>query len=292
MKKRVIQQCKEYFQIALGSFFLATGLSCFLVPFRLSSGGVSTLGTLLLYWFNIPIYVTTLIVNAVLFLFGVRYLGRDSVLKTGAGILFSSLFLALSSYMPLYTEDILPAALLGGALMGMGIGLAVRQEASTGGSDFAALILNRFFPHISVSLWILAIDCGIIIFAGLAFGSVTVTFYSAIALILSMKTTDLVLSFGDAAKSILILSPCADRISECIQTRFSRGTTGIYSRGMYEGRDCIMLLSVITPKELPVLIHLIRKIDRNAFIIVSDAREVVGEGFGSGKLYDVIHSKK
>lgn len=292
MKKNIICSIQEHFMIAVGTLFLAVGLTVFLVPFKLSSGGVSTLGTIFLYLFNMPISVTTLLFNGILFIVGYKYLGRTSVLKTISGILFFSLFLELTRRIPIYTDDILPATLIGGILTGLGIGIAVRQEASTGGSDFAALILNRLFPHISVSHWLLVIDCSIILVAGLVFGSLTVTFYSAITLAISIKTADWILTFGDAAKSLFILSPFADRISECIQTHFSRGTTGIYSRGMYEGRDCLMLLSVIHPKELPALLHLIRKIDKNAFVIISDVREVVGEGFGSGAVYDKIRSKK
>jgi len=292
MRKDAFLILKEYFCIAAGSFLLAFGLIVFLVPGKLSSGGVSTVGTVLLYLTDIPIFVTTLVLNAILFVFGWRFLGKKSIFKTVAGILFSSLFLALCAHFPVYTEDILLAALLGGVFIGLGIGLAIRQEASTGGSDFAALILNRLIPHISVSHWILFIDCGIIALAGLVFGSITVTLYSAIALLVSMKAADLILTFGDAAKSVFVLSPKAKEISACIQTRFARGTTGIYSKGMYTGQNSLMLLSVVSPKELPVLIHLIRSKDHNAFIIVSDVREVLGEGFKKGTAYDAVRDDK
>lgn len=291
MQNKTLKVVRSYFSVIAGSFILAIGLVLFLSPMKLSSGGVSTVATVLLHLFGIPLSVTTLALNAVLFLVGYRFLGKSSMLKTVAGIVSLSLFLEICARFPVYTEDILIATIAGGVLMGAGIGLAVRQEASTGGSDFAALILNRFIPHISVSVFILLIDCLIIAAAGLVFRSVTVTVYSAIALFISMQATNSVLSFGEKSKSLFILSARTEEISACIQKRFSRGTTGIYSRGMYEARDSLLLLSVVSPKELPVLIHLVRKIDKNAFIIISDVREVVGEGFGSGAAYDKIRKK-
>ena len=288
MKKEIRTTFRVYFLIAAGSFLLALGLSLFLVPMKLSSGGVSSFATILLHIFSVPLSVTTLVINAVLFVFGFKFIGKSALFKTMAGVLFSSFFLEIVRFFPVYTEDIIIATLIGGLLVGLGIGLVVRQEASTGGSDFAALILNRFFPHLSISVLIMLIDCAIITIAGLVFRSVTITFYSGIALFISMKATDLVLSFGDAAKSIFILSPKADEISLQIQNQFARGTTGIYSKGMYTDRDNLMLLSVVRPKELPILIRLVRSIDKNAFIIISDAREVLGEGFNNGTAYDKI----
>lgn len=288
MKKEICTTLRVYFLVAVGSFLLALGLSLFLVPMKLSSGGVSSFATILLHIFSVPLSVTTLVINAVLFIIGFKFIGKSALFKTIAGVLFSSFFLEIVRFFPVYTEDIIIATLIGGLLVGLGIGLVVRQEASTGGSDFAALILNRFFPHLSISVLIMLIDCAIITIAGLIFRSVTITFYSGIALFISMKATDLVLSFGDAAKSIFILSPKADEISLQIQNHFARGTTGIYSKGMYTDRDNLMLLSVVRPKELPILIRLVRSIDKNAFIIISDVREVLGEGFNNGTAYDKI----
>ncbi len=291
MQRSFVKKIKECFFIAFGALVLAFGLVLFLAPMKLSSGGVSTVSTVLLHLFGIPLSYTTLSVNALLFLLGYRFLGKAALVKTAAGVLFLSAFLEIASLFPVYTEDIFISTVIGGIFMGVGLGLVIRQEASTGGSDFAALVLHRFFPHISVSLFILLLDCIIIAAAGLVFHSVTVTVYSGIALFVSMQTTNAILSFGDAAKSLLILSGKTDEISACIQSRFERGTTGIYSRGMYENKDVLMLLSVVSPKELPILLHLVRQIDKNAFVVIFDAREVVGEGFGSGAGYDKIHGR-
>jgi len=268
-----------YLKITLGSFLLAVSLSCFLTPSALSAGGVGTIATVLFSFFGVPLSVTTLFINVVLFWAGHRFLSRETVFRSFFGVLASSFFLALSTHFPVYTEDLSVAVLSGGLMMGIGLGLVVRQGASTGGTDFFALILKRFFPHLSLARLMLLIDCGIILFSGLLFRSVTATVYSAAALYLSMEMADRVISFGNAAKAVYILSANALNVSKQIQKAFLRGTTGIYSRGMYTEKDRLMLLSVVSPKELPGLIALIREEDPAAFIIISDVREVLGEGF-------------
>ncbi len=276
MKKRIFL---EYLCIALGALVLAVGLNQFLVPVKLSTGGIGSIGTMLFYLFRIPLAVTNLVLNAILFVFGYKYIGKAAVFKTAAGVLFLSLFLALTEGLWQYSEDILISALVGGLLCGAGVGTVVRVEGSTGGSDFAALILHRLFPHLSVAVLLMGIDFVIILVSGIVFRSVTVMFYSLLALLVAAKVADVILTMGDVAKSVYILSEKHTEIAKCIHTRLERGATGVHSKGMYSGNDTVMLLCVVSPKELPVLVHAVRDIDKGAFVIISDAREVFGEGF-------------
>ena len=282
----------DYLYIAIGSLILAMGMNMFLVPCQISSGGVGSIGTVLLYVFNIPLSVTNLFFNVILFIFGYKYLGKTSVLKTIIGIIFLSLFLEVTKYFPTFNNDLFVSTVVGGVLVGIGVGFVIRVEASTGGSDFAALILKRFIPHISTATLILIIDCIIIIFAGIVFKSYTITFYSAISMFISSKVTDRIATMGDAAKSILIISKKNNEIAKSVMKNFERGVTGIYSKGLYSEEDKIMLLCVVSPKELPSLIYTVRNIDKNAFTIVFDAREVLGEGFKLKTEYDKIYIKK
>lgn len=288
MKEKYKSVLSEYVCIAVGSLLLAVGMNLFLVPCKISSGGVGSIGTVLLYLFNIPLSVTNLFFNIVLFTFGYKYIGRESVVKTLAGILFLSAFLELTSRFPSFGEDMFVSTVIGGALVGVGVGFVVRVEASTGGSDFAALIIKRFVPYVSVAAVIFFIDSVIIVFSGIVFKSSTITFYSAIAMFISAKVTDAVVTFGNEAKSVYIISKHSDEIAAMIMEKFERGVTGVYSRGIYTGEERLMLLCVVAPRELPRLIHSVRKIDRNAFAITSDAREVFGEGFTEKTEYDKI----
>ncbi len=283
-----MRKLKEYFVIAAGTFLLALGMNVFLVPARISSGGVGTIGTVLLHFFGIPLAVTNLFFNVILFVIGYKYLDRSSVIKTAFGVLLLSVFLQLTSYLPTYDEDSLICAVAGGILLGLGIGLVIRKRASTGGSDFAALVIRRFAAHISAATIILIIDFVIILGAGIAFGSVTVTFYSAIAMFITSKVADAIIVMGNAAKSVFIISRHGDDISQKILGTLGRGTTGIYSKGAYSGKNFLMLLCVVSPKELPGLVYTVRNVDSKAFIIISNAMEVLGEGFRTETLYDEI----
>ena len=262
-----------------GTFLIAAGVNLFCLPSRLSLGGLTSIGTVLQYLFGVRISVTNLVGNLLLFLIGWKSLGRAAVVKTLSGVVFLSLFLEVTRLFPVYTGDLLIAAVSGGALMGLGVGLVVRRGASTGGSDCAGLMLRRALPHVSIARLILIIDCVIVAIAGVAFRSWPVTFYSLVSLFISEKFTDLVATFGDSAKSVQIFSAQTEAIAAQIMRELERGVTGIHARGMYTGRDSLMLLCVVSNKQLPTLVQLVRRADPAAFLIVTDSREVWGDGF-------------
>jgi len=272
--------------IIAGCAATALGITMFLSPNRISSGGVSSIGTVLLHLFGVRMSLTNLIANAVLFILGYRYLGKYAIVKTVEGIVFLTLFLELTGYLPAFTDDMMLATVVGGVLVGGGIGLCVRRGASTGGSDFAALIIKRFLPHISLANLILVIDCAIIVVSGIVFRSLTVTIFSVIAMYISSKVCDAIVLLGDAAKKIEIFSSKYDEISGHIMAKFERGVTGIHSTGMYSGEEKVMVMCVVSPKELPLVVSSVREIDRDAFIIITDVKEVLGEGFKQKSDYD------
>lgn len=289
MAEKIKVYLKEYFFIALGTLIFAIALNVFLTPNKLSAGGVSSLGTILLYCFKIKLSVTNVVANAILFILGYNLLGKGAVFKSAAGIVFLSVFLELTEFIPVYTDDMLLAAAAGGILMGFGIGLVVRHGASTGGSDFAALIIKRLVPHVPIAVLILIIDCMVVLIAGIVFKSVTITLYSIALLYLSSKATDAVVTLGDAAKSVQIFSDKSEEVANAVMERFERGVSGIRCKGMYSRSDRLMLLCVVSPKELPILINLARRIDKSAFIVINDSKEVLGEGFKSGSSYDALN---
>lgn len=277
--------------ITLGSFILALGINMFLTPNKISSGGISSVGTILLYLFGIKISITNIVINAVLFFIGFKYLGKESIIKTVIGIITLTLFLEITSYLPAYNEDMMLACIIGGVLIGIGVGLVIRQSASTGGSDFVALVIKRFMPHVSLANIILVLDCAVIVASGMVFKSVTVTIYSIIAMYISSKATDAVVTLGSRAKAVQAFSNKNEQIANYIIKEFERGATGIHCKGMYSHKEKTMLLCVVSPKELPLLINAIKTIDKGAFVIINDAKEVLGEGFKSYADYDEINIK-
>ena len=269
----------EYLYILVGSFILAFAITYFLNPIKISTGGVAGVGTVLYYVAKVPLSVTTLVINAVLFIFGYKTLRSGAVMKTVAGILFLSAALAITPIFGEYKADILICSIFGGILVGLGVGLVVYKDGSTGGSDFAALIFHKLFPHISVATFILLIDSAVIIASGIVFRDYTIMFYSVLSLYISSKVTDWVIVSGDHAKSVFIISKKHDEIANEIMSDMVRGVTGIYSKGCYTGEDNTMLMCVVRNKELPKLLQTVKLIDKDSFTIISDVMEVQGEGF-------------
>lgn len=214
-----------------------------------------------------------------LFIFGYKTLDKSQIIKTLAGIVLLSAFLELTSYMNCYSDDMMIASIFGGVLVGLGVGLTVLKDASTGGSDFAAIMLHKKIPHISVATFILIIDAAIIITSGIVFHDYTIMFYSVLSLYISTKVTDFIIVRGDYAKSVYIISEKNKEISEVIISGLVRGVTGVYSKGIYNDNDTMMLLCVVRSPEFPKLMEMVEAADPNAFVIVSEAREVRGEGF-------------
>ena len=269
----------DFVILTTGCMLLAVSINVFLVPYKISAGGISAIGTILLYLFGIKMSLTNLIFNVALFIFGYKYLGKGAVIKTALGIILLSIFLEITSYIPQYTENEIISFLSGGILMGAGVGMIVKIGASTGGSDFAGLILKKFLPHISLARLILIIDVVIVIISGIVFKSYTVTVYSLITLFVSSLITDKIITLGDNAKMLQIFSKENKKISNHILNQFERGVTGVRCIGMYTHEESHMLLCVITPKELPIYMNMIKNYDKEAFVIVSNVHEVIGEGF-------------
>ncbi len=277
----------DYSYIAVGSFILAFAISFFLVPCKISTGGVSGIGTVLYYVMSIPLSVTTLIINLALFIFGYKMLPSASIIKTLAGIVLFSISLEitdrlsalLTDTVAAFTSDIWIASIFGGILVGVGVGLVVAREASTGGSDFAALMLNRIFPYISVATFILIIDSCIIIISGIVFRDYAIMFYSVVSLYISSKVTDFIIVRGDRAKSVYIISGKSAEISERIMTDMERGVTAIHSHGCYDKREGEMLMCILRSKEIPKALGIVKGIDPSAFTVISEVKEVRGLGF-------------
>lgn len=269
--------------IITGTFLIALGINAFLLPSQLSAGGVGTIGTILFYFFKIPLSVTNLAFNVFLFALAFKFIGKHAVIKTILGVVFLSLFLELTKNIFIAGGDIIISTVLGGAVVGLGLGLVIHREASTGGSDLAGLVIKRFVPHISVATIILVIDCAIIIIAGVVFKSLMITFYSTVSMLVASKIADMVMTFGNASKCIYIISEKSQEISHKIINRFERGVTGIKSVGMYSGNSALLLMCVVSPKQAPYVVNMVRDIDKKSFVIVTDAREVLGEGFKTEK---------
>lgn len=275
----IFKNLKDYLYIVAGSLISALGINLFLLPCKISVGGLSGLATVIYYLAGIPLSVTNLAINVLLFFLGFRLLPRMHLLKTLLGIIFLSLFLELTSKIQLKTDDIFVSGIFGGVLTGFGVGLTVSKNASTGGTDFASVMLRKKLPHISVASFMLMIDSVVILISAIAFKNYVIMLYSVVALYITTKVTDFVLIRGDFAKCVYIISASSQKIAEFIHAKMDRGVTGIYSKGLYANNNGMMLMCILKNKEIPDLLNGIKEIDPDSFTIVSDVRQVHGRGF-------------
>jgi uncharacterized membrane-anchored protein YitT (DUF2179 family) len=285
----------DYSCIVVGTFILAFAIAVFLNKVELSTGGVSGIATVLNNLpIKIPLWATTLSINVVLFVLGFKMLPKSSILKTVVGIALFSGFLAitewladtvLKGFIDKLASDIWVCSIFGGVLVGVGVGLVVLRDASTGGSDFAALMLHKVMPHISVGTFIMIIDTSIIILSGLVLGfngaenSFMIIFYSIVSLFISNKITDLILVGGDRGRSVYIVTKKSDEIAQRVMNELERGVTAIHSRGCYEGYEGEMLMCIVRTKEVPKILAIVREVDPSAFTVISEVKEVRGLGF-------------
>ena len=285
----------DYSFIVVGTFILAFAIAVFLNKVELSTGGVSGIATVLNNLpIKIPLWATTLSINVVLFVFGFKMLPKSSILKTVVGIALFSGFLAitealantvLKGFIDKLASDIWVCSIFGGVLVGVGVGLVVLRDASTGGSDFAALMLHKIMPHISVGTFIMIIDTSIIILSGIVLGfngaenSFMIIFYSIVSLFISNKITDLILVGGDRGRSVYIVTKKSEEIAQRVMNELERGVTAIHSRGCYEGYEGEMLMCIVRTKEVPKILAIVREVDPSAFTVISEVKEVRGLGF-------------
>ncbi len=279
MKATIRRYLWEGGTVLLGAFLMAAGLNLFLVPSKLSTGGAGSLATVFLYLFRIPFSVTVFGVNLILLALGYRILGFKAVLRTLFGVAVLSAWLQVTAFFPAISDDLLLSSLSGGALVGAGLGFLIRRGSSTGGSELAANLLHRLVPHISVTNFLLVVDCTVILISGLVCHSITVTFYSYLALIVCVKAADLVINVGAKSRYVSVISDRGEAVAAMILKRFRRGVTGVYGRGMYTGTDRMILSCAVSPKQLPALVRAVREVDAAAFLIITDAHAVYGEGF-------------
>ena len=265
--------------IIVGAGIMGISLDLFLVPVHIAAGGVSGVATVIHYLTGIGVGILILVINVPIFVIGALNFNRKFLYYSLLGTLALSISTQLFSWIPAMTGDSLLSSVIGGAGMGVGLGLVLMVNGTTGGTDILALVLKKRFPSLSIGQFFLLIDGLVIFSAGIVFRQWEVILYSALALFISSKVVDAILAGVDYAKMVYIVSDHAEKISRGIYNRMHRGVTGLQSISMYTGKNRCVLLCVIRKVELPKLKGVVNGIDPEAFMIISDAREVLGNGF-------------
>ena len=261
-----------------GSAIMAIGVSLFLLPNKLSTGGFSGLATIAYYFFDTPIGVATLIMNVPLFIIAIYKLGLKFIGKSILGTISLSFFLDIFDKIPALTTDRFLACIYGGVIVGLGTALILKMGASTGGTDLISNIAKAYNSSVKMGNVIVIIDAIIVAINAIVFGKIEIGLYSAISIYLLGKVIDIVFEGINFTKLIIIISDKSQEISQKIQ-ELQRGVTGLNGKGMYTHKEKLVLICASPRRDVGKIRKLAKEIDSSSFIIISNAREVYGKGF-------------
>ncbi len=281
----------SYTLIVLGSLILAAGYVFFISPNMIVPGGVFGISIVIHYVTKglfafapegFPIGLTGLILNIPLTIIGVKILGPRFGVKTVVGFVLASVFIDVLSYFwgdkPLVADDVLLSAVFGGVLVGFGLGLIFRSKATSGGSDIIAMIFAKY-TRLPVGQLLIYVDSVIVLLGLVVFRDWKIPLYSWIVIFITGKVIDVVLQGVSYDKTMFIISDKADEIKEVILSDLNRGGTFIQGNGMFNNNPKSIIFTVVSRKEMGMLLDFIRDIDPEAFVTVLNANEILGKGF-------------
>lgn len=292
---KILQIIKAYGLITIGAAITALAINIFLIPYKIAPGGLSGLSTVLFYISGgkLPVGITMLAINIPLFLLGYKIIGRRFFLRTIYGTVALSVIIDLTeSYSINFAKklmvdgsdivtqpDILLYSIIGGFISGIGLGIVLKMDATTGGTELAAKLLNKIFKFMTIGQLILWIDALIILFAIIAFNSILIGLYSLVSLFLTTKVIDAMVAGVDNSRAVLIISERQEEISKRLLFELDRGVTELKGKGVFSGQDKNVLLCVLARTQIQQLKEIVLEEDRNAFMILAEVKEVLGEGF-------------
>ena len=267
-------------KITVGCALFALGFNLFLLPNGMNAGGISGLSMLFVRLTKIgSIGLVTAIVNLPLFALGGIKVGKKFFLGSLLGMALSSAFIDLFSVLPAPNTEPLVGALYGGVLCGLGLGLVFSQGASTGGSDIIVRLIKLRWQTFPIGVITMSFDLAVVSLTGLVFQNIGVALYSGVAIYISGKIIDAVVYSFDYSKVVLIISKEYRKIADQISDELKRGVTFLDGEGYYSGAQKKVILTAVKKQQITDLKKLVVQIDPDAFIIVQEAHQVLGDGF-------------
>ena len=269
-----------YLKIVIGAAFYAAGFQFFLYPNAITTGGLTGVAMIINYLTGLPVGVLTLVMNVPLFIFSWKKFGIHFIIASLVGTILSSVFVDLFALTALEaTHEPLLGAIYGGIIKGFGLGVVYHTGATTGGVDIPAKFLRRKYQHINFSTFILGMDVVIIVAFAVIFKRYDSAMYAIICMYIASKMIDLVLYGAINSKVCYIITDRSAAIKDGLVNKLHRGVTYLHGQGAWSGEEKDIILCVIKQSQIVDLKHLVRSVDERAFVIVSDSREVFGNGF-------------
>lgn len=269
-------------KLLFGCCLFGIGFNLFLDPNDINIGGVTGLGMAFLEFTGIRgigIGVLSVLINLPLFALGGWKLGKKFVVSSLVGMAVSSIAIDLFAWIPVPQVDSLLAALYGGAVCGVGLGLVFAVGASTGGSDIICRLLKRRFQYLQIGVITTCLDGLVAVLTGIAFRDAAKALYSGVAILITGRVIDAVVYSFDYSKVALIITKEYKKVAQVIGDELGRGATFLQGQGAYSGMDTMVVLTAVKKHQIADLKSMVVDIDPDAFIIVQEAHQVLGDGF-------------
>ena len=263
----------------LASTAFSVGINCFLANNNILNGGITGIATILNYLFDFPIGMGIFLMNVPLLLIAFKKLGVMFVFRTFWVIAISSVIIDLGAFLPVYKNDLLLSAIFGGVLSGFSLGIIFLRNATTGGVDIIAKLIKLKHPHITLGKSIFILDAVVIITGGIIYGNLESMLYAAITVFVSAQALDYIIYGISRGATIMIISEKSDEIRHLIINDLHRGVTVLKGQGGYSGAEKNILLCACFDNQTQKLIKKIKSADENAFFIVTQSKQILGEGF-------------
>ena len=279
MAKTIKKYIWDFVQIIIGTGIMSVAVALILLPNQLSSGGFSGIATIIYYLLKLPIGTVILVLNIPLFILAFFKIGKEFFAKAIIGTVSLSVMLDILEQFPPLTEDKFLACIYGGIIIGIGTAIILRTRASTGGTELLTNIITIYKPTIKLSTVLVILDIIVVSLNVIFFKRLEIGLYSAITIYISGKMLDIFFEGINFTKVIFIVSNKHEEIAKKIGEDVERGVTGLYGRGMYTGSDKTILFCVTSRREVIKIRSIIKEIDKEAFLVISNAREAFGQGF-------------
>lgn len=279
MKQKMTHEIKNLIMIAVASVIYAAGLSLFLDPNQLAPGGASGISVILNRVTGIETGTWYFILNIPLVLLGIWKFGYRVMAKTAVSVLLTSYFTNLLSPIGALTDDLLISAAAGGILIAVGVGLVFRAGATTGGTDIIIKLLRLKYRHLRTGFLFQCTDFLIVAASGLVFHDLNIIFYALATVFICGKALDYVLYGSDEAKMLYIITDHPDKIAERLLQELDAGVTFLQGHGGYTGKEKKVILCASPKREAPLVEEIVKEEDPYAFMIITSANEIYGEGY-------------
>lgn len=280
MKNKLWSVTLDILKTAIGCALFALGFDLFLMPGGMNAGGLSGLAMVVVHLTDFSsVGLVTALFNIPLFILAGMKIGKKFFLGSFIGMAFSSVFIDMFAVLPVPEVEPLLGAVYGGVICGAGLGFVFAAGVSTGGSDIVVRLLKLKYRHVPIGVISMSFDACVAILTGIVFRDVNAALYTGITIYITGKIIDMVVYSFDYSKVALIITKEYEQVAQVISDKLERGATYLHGEGTYSRKATKVVLTAVKKQQIAELKELVVDIDPDAFIIVQEAHQVLGDGF-------------